>query len=237
MKQETDPSPPKRHRKKILDIERAVKQLRAEQPLLSASSEQGRRGKQVIFRLLYCLERRGPRYHLGGFLDQPESHRSPNPSQTMEELGREILDKRKGPPPPPKIDRVVLATLIKLERPGQPWLIEDWWYKAAIVQELKKHLPSKEGQGLKTSQSESKQWRNKRERDRLHGAKRNYQKSAELLAKRAQEQEQRYVKYGRTAKQAKMEAKRVVIGEFKTTSRARNKEAILAIFNGIYPTD
>ncbi len=62
------------------------------------------------------------------------------------------------------------------------------------------------------------------------GTKRNNRQAAQRLVKKVRQQEQWYLDNGQTGQQARREAVRYVFNEFKATSRAKDKDAILVIF-------
>lgn len=226
---------------KVLYVERVVKKLRAEQKSLSSPPEPWRADRikgytHQLFLLLYGHSQEVLKPH--GSKPSPEMTEKemkeeqsfPPGLQTWGEFGREILQQRKSPRPPSKIDRVVLGTLINQERPNQPWLVEDWWYKAAILQELKGRLP-KEGQGQKPAQSEGARYLRRRASNCTSGTKRNHKQAALQLVEEIKNQTDWYWNNGRTAPQAKKEATRYVLDQWKKTSSAQDKPAIIAFVN------
>lgn len=128
--------------------------------------------------------------------------------------------------------RIVLSLLVRHERVGLPWLFTDWWYKEAILQELKSSLPQ-EGQGRTSQQSRGERWLNRRKSNDKSRTRYSQKKVALSLVDKIPAEIERLQKSGWTIKEAKKQALNNILSEWEGKSRAKDKGAICAIVKKI----
>ena len=91
------------------------------------------------------------------------------------------------------------------------------------------------GSGQRSLQSPQQREDRRQERVSQAGKRRNHQRAAQRLVTNARRQEQWLLDDGRSPHEAHREALRFVVKEFEKSSRAKDRDAILAIFKETFP--